>query len=160
MTIISVWCYDSQAIEQTFYFIPRLSPFGDISAGPQPRSSAHADKKMPRLKPQSQTSGALVIGRGGARKRADGLLQNKRPKQSRLCSDEEEGGFAFLRKSHAGCGVPPALRQEPAFESTRAIRKTATPDEAFTRRHSRRAYAKNVPPAHFLNAAGIRPPTA
>ena len=38
------------------------------------------------------------------------------------------GGFAFLRKSHAGCGVPPALRQEPAFESTRAIRKTATPD--------------------------------
>ncbi len=24
------------------------------------------------------------------------------------------------------------------------------------RRHSRRAYAKNVPPAHFLNAAGIR----
>ena len=38
------------------------------------------------------------------------------------------GGFAFLRKSHAGCGVPPALRQGPAFESTRAIRKTATPD--------------------------------
>ena len=26
-------------------------------------------------------------------------------------------GFAFLRKSHAGCGVPPAPRQVPAFES-------------------------------------------
>ena len=118
MTIISVWCYDSQVIEQMFYFIPRLSPFGDISAGPQPCSSAHADKKMPRLKPQSQTSTAFVIGRGGARKRADGLLQNKRPKQSRLCSDEEEGGFAFLRKSHGGGNAPPACFQEPPFEST------------------------------------------
>ena len=29
-----------------------------------------------------------------------------------------EGGFAFLRKSHAGCNVPPARCQEPAFEST------------------------------------------
>ena len=28
-----------------------------------------------------------------------------------------EGGFAFLRKSRAGCGMPPAYRQEPAFES-------------------------------------------
>ena len=26
-------------------------------------------------------------------------------------------GFAFLRKSHAGCELPPAVRQEPAFES-------------------------------------------
>ena len=32
-----------------------------------------------------------------------------------------EGGFAFLRKSHGGCGVPPARRQELPFEST--IRK-------------------------------------
>ena len=29
-----------------------------------------------------------------------------------------EGGFAFLRKSHAGCEAPPGPRQEPAFEST------------------------------------------
>ncbi len=28
------------------------------------------------------------------------------------------GGFAFLWKNHAGCGAPPAHRQEPAFEST------------------------------------------
>ena len=34
MTIISIWCYDSQAIEQTFYFIPRLSPFGDAGTPP------------------------------------------------------------------------------------------------------------------------------
>ncbi len=31
-----------------------------------------------------------------------------------------EGGFAFLRKSHAGCECPPDTRQEPAFESTHA----------------------------------------
>ena len=30
----------------------------------------------------------------------------------------EEGGFTFLRKSHAGCNVPPARCQEPAFEFT------------------------------------------
>ena len=30
----------------------------------------------------------------------------------------QSGGFAFLRKSHAGCGAPPAHRQEPAFDST------------------------------------------
>ena len=29
----------------------------------------------------------------------------------------EEDGFAFLRKSHGGCGAPPAPRQEPPFES-------------------------------------------
>lgn len=28
------------------------------------------------------------------------------------------GGFAFLRESHAGYKAPPALCQEPAFEST------------------------------------------
>ena len=33
------------------------------------------------------------------------------------------GGFAFLRKNHAGCGAPPAHRQEPAFESTFAKEK-------------------------------------
>ena len=44
--------------------------------------------------------------------------------QSELCDHVvEEGGFAFLRKSHAGCGAPPAHRQEPAFESTLAKEK-------------------------------------
>ena len=28
-----------------------------------------------------------------------------------------QNGLAFLRKSHAGCNMPPAYRQEPAFES-------------------------------------------
>ena len=31
------------------------------------------------------------------------------------------GGFAFLRKSHAGCNMHPACCQEPAFESTAPI---------------------------------------
>ena len=38
----------------------------------------------------------------------------------------EEDGFAFLRKSHGGCGAPPAPRQEPPFEYIR-YEKTATP---------------------------------
>ena len=29
-----------------------------------------------------------------------------------------DGGFAFLRKSHGGCDMPPACCQEPPFEST------------------------------------------
>ena len=28
-----------------------------------------------------------------------------------------DSGFAFLRKSHGGCGAPLAPRQEPPFES-------------------------------------------
>ena len=31
------------------------------------------------------------------------------------------GGFAFLRKSHAGCNMHPAYCQEPTFESTAPI---------------------------------------
>ena len=38
------------------------------------------------------------------------------------------GGFAFLRKSHGGCSVPPAHCQEPPFESHPQKNKTATPD--------------------------------
>ena len=33
------------------------------------------------------------------------------------------GGFAFLRESHAGYKAPPALCQEPAFESTTSKKK-------------------------------------
>ena len=35
------------------------------------------------------------------------------------------GCFAFLRKSHGGCGPPPAARQEPPFESTREQKNTS-----------------------------------
>ena len=38
-----------------------------------------------------------------------------------LCLLVEGGGFAFLRKSHAGCNMHPACCQEPAFESTAPI---------------------------------------
>ena len=37
---------------------------------------------------------------------------------------KQKEGFAFLRKSHGGCGVPLARRQEPPFESL--IRETNT----------------------------------
>ena len=33
------------------------------------------------------------------------------------------GGIAFLRESHAGYKAPPALCQEPAFESTTSKKK-------------------------------------
>ncbi len=37
-------------------------------------------------------------------------------------------GFAFLRKSHGGCDMPPAYRQEPPFESfSPATKKIITP---------------------------------
>ena len=38
-----------------------------------------------------------------------------------LCLLVGGGGFAFLRKSHAGCNMHPACCQEPAFESTAPI---------------------------------------
>ena len=47
--------------------------------------------------------------------------QNKREHRFILSSLVGGGGFAFLRKSHAGCNMHPACCQEPAFESTAPI---------------------------------------
>ena len=40
------------------------------------------------------------------------------PLVRKIETGDSGGGFAFLWKSHAGCGAPLAHRQEPAFEST------------------------------------------
>ena len=42
-----------------------------------------------------------------------------------------DGGFAFLRKSHGGCDMPPACRQEPPFESTIINTHTKVKDPSF-----------------------------
>ena len=42
----------------------------------------------------------------------------------------DDHGLAFLRKSHGGCGVPPARRQEPPFESV--IQKKAVTPKGMT----------------------------
>ena len=42
-----------------------------------------------------------------------------------------DGGFAFLRKSHGGCDMPPACRQEPPFESTITNTRTKIKDPSF-----------------------------
>ena len=42
----------------------------------------------------------------------------------------DDNGLAFLRKSHGGCGVPPARRQEPPFESV--IQKKAVTPKGMT----------------------------
>ena len=47
--------------------------------------------------------------------------QTKTEHLSILCLLVGGGGFAFLRKSHAGCNMHPACCQEPAFESTAPI---------------------------------------
>ena len=47
--------------------------------------------------------------------------QNKREHRFVLSSLVGGGGFAFLRKSHAGCNMHPACCQEPAFESIAPI---------------------------------------
>ena len=47
--------------------------------------------------------------------------QTKTEHLSILCLLAGGGGFAFLRKSHAGCNMHPACCQEPAFESTAPI---------------------------------------
>ena len=38
-----------------------------------------------------------------------------------------QGGFAFLRKSHGGYGMPPACRQEPPFESLLLLEHQESP---------------------------------
>ena len=47
--------------------------------------------------------------------------QNKNRASFDTLSLDGGGGFAFLRKSHAGCNMHPACCQEPAFESTAPI---------------------------------------
>ena len=42
---------------------------------------------------------------------------NKNRPDGRFLLCGGESGIPFLRKSHGGCGVPPAPRQEPPFES-------------------------------------------
>ena len=49
------------------------------------------------------------------------LRANKNRASFDTLSLDGGGGFAFLRKSHAGCNMHPACCQEPAFESTAPI---------------------------------------
>ena len=44
-------------------------------------------------------------------------LYNKNRPDGRFLLCGGESGIPFLRKSHGGCGMPPACRQEPPFES-------------------------------------------
>ncbi len=48
------------------------------------------------------------------------LVRSNVPCGSRpgMCRTSAPGGFAFLRKSHGGCDMRPARRQEPPFKST------------------------------------------
>ena len=63
-----------------------------------------AQRFSPKVMHHKKT--AIPIGIAGKMK--DGRIKG---------AAEGRDGLAFLRKSHGGCGVPPAHRQEPPFES-------------------------------------------
>ena len=64
---------------------------------------------------------ACAVPPSSGRKAFVFCAQTKTEHLSILCLLVGGGGFAFLRKSHAGCNMHPACCQEPAFESIAPI---------------------------------------
>ena len=59
----------------------------------------------------------------GARRRCEVKLRGLPKKNGSIGEVLGGDGFAFLRESHAGYKAPPALCQDPAFESTTSKKK-------------------------------------